>query len=81
MIQTYDTFAASLLQLGLVGIWSQEPLIDGKEMKSKDIIPNIPKGPVFQEIMDAQEDWMAIHPGGSKEGLIEHLREIFHEYI
>ena len=50
-------------------------------MKSKDIIPNIPKGPVFQEIMDAQEDWMAIHPGGSKEGLIEHLREIFHEYI
>lgn len=81
VIQTYDIFAASLLQMGLVGIWSQQPLIDGKEMKSKDILPNIPMGPVFREIMNAQEDWMIIHPGGGKEGLVEHLREVFHEYI
>jgi len=81
LVQTYDAFAASLLQLGLVGIWSQEPLIDGKVMKSKDILPNIPKGPVFREIMDEQENWMNMHPGGSKEGLVKYLREVFHEYI
>mmetsp|Transcript_589 Transcript_589/g.928 ORF Transcript_589/g.928 Transcript_589/m.928 type:complete len:1025 (-) Transcript_589:6917-9991(-) len=81
VVQTYDTFAASLLQLGLVGIWSQQPLIDGKEMKSHDILPNIPKGPVFRVIMEEQEDWMTTHPGGSKEALVRHLREIFHDYI
>ena len=81
VVQTYDAFASSLLQLGLVGIWSQQPIIDGKEMKSEDVLPNIPKGPIFREIMDAQEDWMITHPGGSREGLIRHLREIFSEYI
>jgi hypothetical protein len=50
-------------------------------MKSKDILPNIPRGPVFREIMDEQVDWMTTHPGGSKEGLKMHLREVFHEYI
>lgn len=81
VVQTYDAFAASILQLGLVGIWSQQPLIDGKEMKSDVILPNIPKGPVFRDVMLEQEDWMIAHPGGSKEMLVSHLREKFHEYI
>lgn len=81
VVQTYDTFAASMLQLGLVGIWSQRPLIDGKEMKADNILPNIPKGPIFREIMDEQEDWMTTHPGGSKEALVRHMRESFHDYI
>ena len=81
VVQTYDAFAASILQLGLVGIWSLQPLIDGKEMKSDEILPNIPKGPSFRDIMDEQEDWMITHPGGSKEQLVLHLREKFHEYI
>ena len=81
IIEKYDAFAASLLQLGLIGIWSQRPLIDGREMKAQDVLPNIPKGPVFREIMDEQTRWMTTHPGGSKEGLILHLRQIFHEFI
>ena len=48
VVQTYDAFATSILQLGLVvGIWSQPPLIDGKEMKSEAVLPNIPKEPLF----------------------------------
>ena len=50
-------------------------------MTSEHILPNIPKGPVFREIMDEQEDWMTTHPGGSKKTLVSHLREVFHEYI
>ena len=81
IVQKYDSFAAVLMQLGLVGIWSQEPLINGREITSEDILPNVPKGPVFREIMDEQMNWMTTHPGGSKEFLIIHLRDVFREYI
>ena len=81
VVQAYDAFAASLLQLGLVGIWTQKPLIDGKELKTKEILPNVPSGPVFRDIMDEQEDWMIKHPGGGRDALITHLRKVFHKYI
>jgi len=81
MIQKYDHFAASILQLGLVGIWSQDPLINGKMITADDILPNAPIGPVFREIMDEQTNWMTTHPGGTREGLVENLREVFSEYI
>ena len=50
-------------------------------MKSKEILPNIPKGPVFRVVMDEQECWMITHPGGSKEALVKHLRDVFIDYI
>ena len=81
IIQKYDAFAAAILQLGLVGIWSQEPIINGKLMTSEGILPNVPKGPIFREIMDEQTNWMTTHPGGTKDGLIKHLRKVFNEYV
>jgi hypothetical protein len=78
VIEQYDAFAAALQQLGLVGIWSQKPLIDGGQLK--EILPNIPKGPEFREVMDEQENWMTTHPGASKEALAKHLRTQFPEY-
>ena len=80
MIQKYDSFAAAILQLGLVGIWSQEPLINGKQITDDGILPNLPKGPVFREVMDEQTNWMVTHPGGSTEGLVSHLRNVFEEF-
>eukprot|EP00594_Rhizosolenia_setigera_P017934 CAMPEP_0178961198 /NCGR_PEP_ID=MMETSP0789-20121207/13536_1 /TAXON_ID=3005 /ORGANISM="Rhizosolenia setigera, Strain CCMP 1694" /LENGTH=715 /DNA_ID=CAMNT_0020644931 /DNA_START=396 /DNA_END=2543 /DNA_ORIENTATION=+ len=80
IIAQYDAFAASLLQLGLVGIWKQKPLTNGEEMK-KNVLKNIPKGPVFRDIMDEQVRWMILHPGGEKEHLNEHLKECFPEYV
>ena len=80
VIEQYDAFAASFLQLGLMGIWSQKPLIDGGEMK-KDVLPGIPKGPVFRDVMDAQIDWMTLHPGGSKEFLVKHLAQTFPDFV
>mmetsp|Transcript_12380 Transcript_12380/g.18010 ORF Transcript_12380/g.18010 Transcript_12380/m.18010 type:complete len:210 (+) Transcript_12380:1254-1883(+) len=81
ILQKYDSFAGALMQLGLVGIWSQQPLIDGREMKSDDILPNVISGPIFREIMNEQMDWMTTHPGGSKESLVEHLRSVFDEFV
>jgi len=80
VIEQYDAFAASFLQLGLMGIWSQRPLIDGGEMK-KDVLPGIPKGPVFRDVMDEQIDWMTLHPGGSRQSLVEHLAETFPDFV
>jgi len=80
VIAQYDAFAASLLQLGLIGIWTEKAIIDGEEMKKDHILPNIPKGPVFREIMMEQEVWMTLHPGCTKENLIEHMREKFPDF-
>jgi len=81
IISKYDSFAATLLQLGLIGIWSQLPLIDGREMLHEGVLPQTPRGPVFREIMDEQTSWITTHPGGTKECLIKHLREVFPEFV
>jgi hypothetical protein len=78
IIELYYAFAAALQQLGLIGIWSQKPIVNGGEMKK--VLPNLPKGPEFREVMEEQDDWMATHPGASKEALAEHLRTQFPEY-
>ena len=81
VIQKYDAFAAAILQLGLVGIWSSTPPIDGNDIISDGVLPNIPKGPIFREVMDEQTNWMTTHPCGTKKSLIKHLREVFKEYV
>ena len=80
IIAQYDAFAASLLQLGLVGIWNEKPIINGDEMRQSHILPAIPKGPIFREIMKEQEEWMTLHPGGNKEILINHMRRKYPDF-
>lgn len=80
IMNNYDVFAAAMMQLGLIGIWTQQPLVNGDEIK-RTILTNIPKGPVFRDVMDDQIEWMTTHPGGSKEGLIEHLRATFSAFV
>jgi hypothetical protein len=79
IIYQYDTFAASLQRLGLIGIWDRKPVIDGIEMKC--ILKNIPRGPAFREVMEEQEAWMTTHPGGGKEALAAHLKQVFVDYV
>uniref|UniRef100_A0A7S4J078 Poly A polymerase head domain-containing protein n=1 Tax=Odontella aurita TaxID=265563 RepID=A0A7S4J078_9STRA len=79
-VARYDAFAAALQQLGLIGIWSQRPLIDGVEMKS-EVLRDIPKGPVFRDIMNEQERWMTTHPGGGRDALVKHMRETFPKFV
>lgn len=85
ILKKYDVFAAAMLQLGLIGIWKQNPILDGGEIKAggektDPILPNLPNGPEFRSVMDAQIQWMITHPGGSREALVEHIREEFPAY-
>jgi len=79
IIEKYDAFAAAMMHLGLIGIWNQHPLVNGEEIK-KSILPKIPVGPAFRDVMDEQAAWMTTHPGGSREKLVEHLKRLFSEY-
>lgn len=77
IITQYNTFAAALVQLGLVGIWNQKPLIDGDQVKQQNILPRIKSGPMFREVIDEQVEWMILHPGADKQSLIKHLQMVF----
>lgn len=78
IIEQYDTFAAALQQIGLIGIWDSKPLVDGQELKQ--VLPYIPRGPAFRDVMDEQDRWMTTHPGASKEPMLGHLETSFSGY-
>jgi len=80
IVAQYDAFAASLLQLGLIGIWDQKPIIDGDEVK-RTVLKKLPFGPVFRQVMNEQIEWMTLHPGGSKSALIFHIQSKFPDHI
>ena len=66
-------------RIGLVGIWGEKPLLDGQAIKK--ILPNIPKGPNFRDVTEAQETWMTLHPGAGVDFLVKHLQEKFPDYV
>lgn len=78
IIESFDAFAAALQQLGLIGIWHQEPLLDGEAMKK--LLPRIPRGPAFRDVMDEQSTWMISHPGASASDLESHLIVSFPDF-
>lgn len=78
-IERYDSFATAMQRIGVVGIWGQKPLMDGGEVKK--VLPNIPQGPVFRDIMEEQENWMTLHPCAGPDILARHLEQTFPDYI
>ena len=73
-------FACALQKLGLIGIWDRKPLLGGEEIKD-NILTKLPRGPIFREVMDEQDDWMTAHPDGGKEALSKHLEKEFSEFV
>ena len=65
-------------QIGLIGIWGATPLVDGQKMK--ELLPYIPRGPAFGDVMDEQDRWMVTHPGANEGPLIDHLRQVFPDF-
>lgn len=78
VIERYDVFAAALQQIGLIGIWHEKPVANGEVIRK--ILPRIPTGPGFREVMDEQTDWMVSHPGAGVDALANHLKNVFPEY-
>ena len=77
-VERYDAFATAMQKIGLVGIWEEKPLLSGLEIQ--EVLPRIPKGPAFREVMEEQDHWMTIHPGASTDFLVKHLAEKFPDY-
>lgn len=77
-IERYDAFATAMQRIGVVGIWDEKPIMDGKTIK--EILPAIPVGPAFRDVMEEQENWMIVHPGAGEEFLVKHMMEKFPEY-
>jgi tRNA nucleotidyltransferase/poly(A) polymerase len=78
VMERYDTFATALQQIGLIGIWNEKPMADGETVLR--ILPALPKGPAFRDVMDEQVDWMVTHPGANLEALTKHLQAKFEMY-
>jgi hypothetical protein len=70
-----------MMQLGLIGIWNQRPLLNGAEIIDGTVLPNVPRGPMFRRVMEEQRTWMTSHPGGGRGTLADHLRSMFPEFI
>mmetsp|Transcript_12127 Transcript_12127/g.29272 ORF Transcript_12127/g.29272 Transcript_12127/m.29272 type:complete len:1100 (+) Transcript_12127:190-3489(+) len=77
-VDRYNAFATAMQRLGLIGVWDERPILDGGEVKK--VLPQIPKGPAFREVMDEQEEWTTIHPSAGTEVLAKHLQQKFREY-
>jgi tRNA nucleotidyltransferase/poly(A) polymerase len=77
-IERYDAFATAMQRLGLVGIWGEKPLMDGGSIKQ--ILPQIPTGPAFRDVMEEQERWMTVHPCAGVDFLAKHLTDTFPGY-
>jgi len=80
IIEKYDIFASSMVRLGLIGCWDVKPLLDGGAIK-KSVLPRIPKGPAFRDVMEEQTDWMATHPGADADALVLHLKRTFPDFV
>lgn len=78
IIERFDVFATALQRIGLIGVWNEKPLLDGDEIRN--LLPKIPKGPAFRDVMDEQIRWMIAHPGSNKGALSVHLQQIFTEF-
>ncbi|CAM9378541.1 unnamed protein product [Pylaiella littoralis] len=65
VIAAYMSMARSIESMGLDGVWDLKPMFNGGEIK--EILPKIPRGPAFSDVMDAQIEWMIDNPEGSRE--------------
>lgn len=50
VITAYLSMARSIEAMGLEGVWNMKPMFNGGEVKG--ILPNLPRGPVFSEVMN-----------------------------
>jgi len=56
----------------LDGCWSWKPLLDGREMRSE--VDGKLGGPALGAAIEAQAEWMILHPRGGREACIAHLK-------
>eukprot|EP00752_Nemacystus_decipiens_P012689 g11242.t1 len=78
VIAAYMSMARAIEAMGLDGVWDLKPMFNGGEVKQ--ILPNIPRGPAFSDVMDEQIKWMIENPSGSREEALEFIKIRFEEF-
>ncbi|CAM9784732.1 unnamed protein product, partial [Chrysoparadoxa australica] len=63
--QGYLAAGRAIVQAGLHDAWDMKPLFDGKEVAV--LLPHVPKGPLYSQVMQAQIVWQMDHPGEGPE--------------
>jgi hypothetical protein len=78
-VDAYAAFERTIEEMGLEGVWDLKPLIDGRRLVS--LLPNLPRGPLYRNIMDDQIEHMIKHPGISVEALEDWVRTMYKQYL
>lgn len=52
MITAYVTMGQEIESMGLEGVWNMKPMFNGGEVKT--ILPKIPRGPAFSDVMNVR---------------------------
>ncbi|CAM9682026.1 unnamed protein product [Laminaria digitata] len=78
IIKAYVTMAREIESMGLEGVWNLKPMFNGGEVKA--ILPRIPRGPAFSDVMNEQISWMIDNPGASKEEGREFVQTRFEQF-
>lgn len=78
VISAYLALGRAVESMGLVGCWEMKPLLDGSDALT--LLPHLPRGPAFKEVMDEQIRWMLEHQGGRESDLRSHLLGRFQAY-
>eukprot|EP00611_Tribonema_gayanum_P024905 TRINITY_DN5576_c0_g1_i1.p1 TRINITY_DN5576_c0_g1~~TRINITY_DN5576_c0_g1_i1.p1 ORF type:complete len:337 (-),score=162.36 TRINITY_DN5576_c0_g1_i1:237-1247(-) len=82
IICAYASMGRALEGMGLVGetpVWELKPAIDGVGIGK--LLPGLPKGPVFKEILDDQIEWILRNPYGSEGEVKEHVMHKYAQYL
>jgi hypothetical protein len=78
VIGAYVSLAKSIKVMGLIGIWELKPLLSGIDVLR--LLPSLPKGPIFRDVMEDQISWMIMHPDLGPERIKGFLLEKYAEF-
>ncbi|CEM20320.1 unnamed protein product [Vitrella brassicaformis CCMP3155] len=78
VISSYRAVKEAVEWFGLDGVWDKGPPLDGNAVKS--VLPKLPKGPKFKEVMDEQVVWMLGHPEGTADECRAFIKERFADF-
>ncbi|CBZ55424.1 hypothetical protein NCLIV_058470 [Neospora caninum Liverpool] len=78
-LKTFAELKKKIVALGLADAHRQPPLCDGHRVKT--LLKNLPKGPLFKEILDEQIKWQLGHPAGTAAEYEEYLTGKYSAYV
>jgi len=72
VIERYLALRRKVSEFGLNTIWEMQPALNGSQLQNE---VGVPKGPLVGRVMAEQINWQLANPHGSREELVQYLRE------